>query len=99
MAKFADEKPQLTPLIIGLTRPPMMWGIPLNAFYIIVGFTLIAFLVSSSFWSVLIAPLIYLALFALCTSDMRVLDIAQVVGRRTPRTRNRLFWRTNSFGP
>ena len=44
MAEFTDEKPHLTPLVIGLTRPPMMWGIPLNAFYIIVGFTLIAFL-------------------------------------------------------
>ena len=66
MIEVADEKPQLTPLVIGLTRPPMMWGIPLNAFYIIVGFTLIAFLVSTSFWSALMAPLIYLALFALC---------------------------------
>ena len=46
MIEFSDEKPQLTPLVIGLTRPPMMWGIPLNAFYIIVGVTLIAFLVS-----------------------------------------------------
>ena len=57
MVEFTDEKPHLTPLVIGRTRPPMMWGIPLNAFYIIVGFTLIAFLVSTSFWSALIAPL------------------------------------------
>jgi len=99
MVEVTDEKPQLTPLVIGLTRPPMMWGIPLNAFYIIVGFTLITFLVSTSFWSALIAPLIYLALFALCSRDIRVLDLAQVVGRRTPRTPNRLFWRTNSYGP
>lgn len=99
MLEFVDEKPQLTPLVIGLTRPPMMWGIPLNAFYIIVGVTLIAFLVSSSFWSVLLAPLIYLALFAFCSRDIRILDLAQVVGRRTPRTPNRLFWRTNSYGP
>jgi type IV secretion system protein VirB3 len=99
MIEFSDEKPRLTPLVIGLTRPPMMWGIPLNAFYIIVGVTLIAFLVSASFWSALIAPLTYLALFALCSRDIRILDLAQVVGRRTPRTRNRVFWRTNSYGP
>lgn len=99
MAEFADDKPQLTPLVIGLTRPPMMWGIPLNAFYIIVGVTLIAFLVSGSFWSALIAPLTYLALFASCSRDVRILDLAQVVGRRTPRTPNQLFWRTNSYGP
>ena len=99
MAEFTDEKPELTPLVIGLTRPPMMWGIPLNAFYIIVGVTLIAFLVSASFWSAGIAPITYLALFALCSRDIRILDLAQVVGRRTPRTPTRLFWRTNSYGP
>ena len=99
MVEFTDEKPQLTPLVIGLTRPPMMWGIPLNTFYIIVGFTLIAFLMSTSFWSALIAPVTYLALFAFCSRDARILDLAQVVGRRTPRTPNRLFWRTNSYGP
>ena len=89
MLEFTDEKPQLTPLVIGLTRPPMMWGIPLNAFYIIVGVTLIAFLVSASFWSALMAPLIYLVLFAFCSRDIRILDLAQVVGRRTPRTPRR----------
>jgi type IV secretion system protein VirB3 len=95
----SDDRPELTPLVIGLTRPPMMWGIPLNAFYIIVGVTLIAFLVTTSFWSALLAPFIYLALFAFCSRDIRILDLAQVAGRRTPRTRNRLFWRTNSYGP
>ena len=99
MNENADDAPHLTPLVIGLTRPPMMWGVPLNAFYIIVGVTLIAFLVTTSFWSAAIAPLIYLTLFALCSRDIRILDLAQIAGRRTPRTPNRLFWRTNSYGP
>jgi type IV secretion system protein VirB3 len=99
MVGGAVEKPHLTPLVIGLTRPPMMWGIPLGAFYIIVGITLIAFLVSTSFWSALIAPLAYLTLFAFCSRDIRILDLAQVAGRHTPRTPNRLFWRTNSYEP
>ncbi len=96
---MSDDKPTLTPLVIGLTRPPTMWGIPLNAFYIIVGATLIAFLLSASFWSVLLAPMVYLAVFGLCSRDIRILDLAQVAGRRTPRTRNRPFWRTDSYGP
>jgi type IV secretion system protein VirB3 len=77
----------------------MMWGIPLNAFYIIVGVTLVAFLVTTSFWSALVGPFIYLVLFAFCSRDIRTLDLAQVAGRRAPRTPNRLFWRTNSYGP
>ncbi|UCI10724.1 type IV secretion system protein VirB3 [Mesorhizobium sp. B1-1-8] len=99
MSERPDDRPQLTPLVIGLTRPPMMWGVPLNAFYIILGITLIAFLVSTSFWAALIAPVTYLALFALCSRDVRILDLVQTAGRRTPRTRNKLFWQTNSYGP
>ena len=99
MNDVSDDRPQLTPLVIGLTRPPMMWGIPLNAFYIILGVTLVAFLVTTSFWSALAGPFIYLVLFAFCSRDIRTLDLTQVAGRRTPRTPNRLFWRTNSYGP
>ena len=98
MNDISDDKPALTALVIGLTRPPMMWGIPLNAFYIIVGVTLIAFLVTTSFWAAAIAPLTYLLLFAVCSRDIRILDLARVAGRHTPRTANRLFWRTNSYG-
>lgn len=99
MNDVSDDRPLLTPLVIGLTRPPMMWGIPLNAFYMIVGATLIVFLITTRFWSALVAPFIYLALFAFCSRDVRILDLVQVAGRRTPRTPNRLFWRTNSYGP
>jgi type IV secretion system protein VirB3 len=99
MNDVSDDRPQLTPLVIGLTRPPMMWGIPLNAFYIILGVTLVAFLVTTSFWSALVGPFIYLVLFAFCSRDIRTLDLTQVACRRTPRTPNRLFWRTNSYGP
>ncbi|MBZ9747661.1 VirB3 family type IV secretion system protein [Mesorhizobium sp. CO1-1-7] len=99
MSDHSDDRPQLTPLVIGLTRPPMMWGVPLSAFYLILGITLIAFLVTSSFWAAAIAPVTYLALFALCSRDVRILDLVQTAGRRTPRTPNRTFWQTNSYGP
>lgn len=99
MNETSDDRPHLTPLVIGLTRPPMMWGIPLTSFYLIIGITLIAFLVTTSFWAGTIAPVAYLALFALTSRDIRILDLAQVAGRRTPGTPNKLFWGTNSYGP
>jgi type IV secretion system protein VirB3 len=99
MATPTDDKPSMTPLVIGLTRPPMMLGIPFNAFIVIVGVMLISFLISNSFWSVLIAPVAYLALFALCSRDVRILDLIQTAGRMTPRTRNKGFWGANSYGP
>lgn len=99
MVPRADDKPHLTPLVVGLTRPPMMWGIPLSAFYIILGVMLIAFLVTASFWSALIAPLAYVALFSVCSREPRILDILQVTARKTPASPNRSFWGANSYRP
>lgn len=99
MSEASPDLPHLTPLVIGLTRPPMMWGIPLTAFYLIIGATLIAFLVTNSFWAATMGPTAYLALFGLTSRDIRILDLAQTAARRTPRTANKLFWGTNSYGP
>ena len=93
----SDEDVELTPLVIGLTRPPMMLGIPFNAFIIIIGVTIIAFLVADSFWAVLVAPVAYLILFSACSYDVRILDVIQVAGGKTPRIRNKNLWGTNTY--
>ncbi|MFC6487114.1 type IV secretion system protein VirB3 [Nitratireductor sp. GCM10026969] len=99
MAEFEDEKPRLTPLVIGLTRSPTLWGVPYMAVVVVIAATIIAWLATTSFWSFLAAPVFYLVLFALCAWDHRILEIAQVVLRCTPPTRNRAFWGTDSYGP
>ncbi|MGX5851052.1 type IV secretion system protein VirB3 [Mesorhizobium sp. PL10] len=98
MSDFADEKPALTPLVIGLTRSPTLWGVPYMAIVIIIGLSIIAWLVSYTFWSLLVGPVSYLILFSLCAWDGRILDVLQVVSRKTPRTPNKAFWGANSYG-
>lgn len=99
MAEFEDEKPALTPLVIGLTRSPTLWGVPYMAVVIVVGCTIIGWLGCNSLWALLTAPVAYLVLFTLCTWDNKILDVMQVASRKTPRTRNKSFWGTNSYGP
>jgi len=99
MSDFADERPALTPLVIGLTRSPTLWGVPYMAIVIIIGLSIIAWLVSYTFWSLLVAPVSYLVLFSLCAWDGRILDVLQVASRKTPRTPNKVFWGANSYGP
>ncbi|MBP1848293.1 type IV secretion system protein VirB3 [Rhizobium petrolearium] len=94
-----SEKPVLTPLVIGLTRSPTLWGVPYLAGVIIVGATIIAWLASNSIWAFLTAPATYMTLFTLCAWDARILDVLQVATRMTPRTRNKTFWGANSYGP
>ncbi|MBD9524498.1 type IV secretion system protein VirB3 [Sinorhizobium meliloti] len=99
MSEFQDEKPSLTPLVIGLTRSPTLWGVPYMAVVLIVGITIIGWLATNHLLALLIAPVAYLVLFSLCTWDNKILDVLQVTSRKTPRTPNKRFWGTNSYGP
>ena len=99
MAEFEDDRPVLTPLIIGLTRPPTLWGVPYMAVIIIIGLTIIAWLATNTGWALLTAPVAYMTLFTLCTWDSRILDVLHVAARMTPKTPNTSFWGANSYGP
>jgi type IV secretion system protein VirB3 len=99
LANTEGDKPHLTPLVIGLTRSPTLWGVPYMAIVLIIGASIIAWLASTSLWSLLVAPAAYVVLFSLCAWDNRILDVLQVVSRKTPRTPNRSFWGNNSYGP
>lgn len=99
MADYEDEEPHLTPLVIGLTRSPTLWGVPYMAIVLIIGATIIGWLATNSLWALLVAPFAYVVLFSLCAWDNRVLDVLQVASRKTPRTPNKVFWGSNSYGP
>jgi type IV secretion system protein VirB3 len=99
MSEFKDEKPAMTPLVIGLTRSPTLWGVPYMAMVVIVGTTIIGWLATNSLLALLTAPISYLFLFSLCSWDAKILEVFQVTSRKTPRTRNKGFWGTNSYGP
>lgn len=99
MAQADDDRPHLTPLVIGLTRSPTLWGVPYMAVVMIVGLTIIAWLATNELWALLTAPAAYVVLFTLCTWDARVLDVLQVATRLTPKTPNKTFWGANSYGP
>ncbi|WP_431323413.1 type IV secretion system protein VirB3 [Rhizobium sp. YTU87027] len=99
MAAIKDEKPNLTPLVIGLTRSPTLWGVPYMAVVAVVGLTIIAWLIINELWALMTAPCAYAVLFTLCSLDARVLAVLQVSMRLTPRTPNQTFWGANSYGP
>lgn len=50
MMALETEKPALTPLIIGLTRSPTLWGVPYMAIVVITGLTIIAWLAINQAW-------------------------------------------------
>ena len=98
-ALVEDERPTLTPLVVGLTRSPTLWGVPYMAVVIIVGITIIGWLATNDLLALLIAPATYLVLFSLYAFDSKILEVLQVTSRTTPRTPNKHFWGSNSYGP
>lgn len=94
-----DEAPLLTPLVVGLTRPPMIWGVPYMAVVVIIGLTIIAWLSTNHLLALAAAPILYLFLFSLCASDAKFLEVLSVACQKTPGTPNRSFWGATSYGP
>ncbi|WCA73066.1 VirB3 family type IV secretion system protein (plasmid) [Agrobacterium tumefaciens] len=99
MAEITDAEVRMTPLVIGLTRSPTIWGVPYMAVVLVIGVTITSWLATNSFWAFLIAPIAYAVLFSLCTWDAKILEVFQIASRKTPRTRNKTFWGVNSYGP
>jgi len=87
------------PVFAALTRPQMVAGVtyPYAIFNLIV--TVEAFLISKSFWTLLIAVVVHAVGYLGCLREPRFFDLWIVKVSRCPRIRNYRFWRANSYAP
>jgi type IV secretion system protein VirB3 len=86
-------------LFLGLTRPAMVWGVP-QPFFVINGMVcMIAFLMSNSFYPLLIgAPLVHSLGYLACLKEVRTFDL-WLTRARFLRCLNRRYWGANSYDP
>ncbi len=87
------------PVFAALTRPQMVAGVtyPYAIFNLIV--TVEAFLITKSFWTLLIAVVVHAVGYLGCLREPRFFDLWIVKVSRCPRIRNYRFWRANSYAP
>jgi len=87
------------PIFVALTRPQMIAGVTYSyaVFNLIV--TLEAFLITKSFWSLVMAPVIHAVGYLACLDEPRFFDIWVTRVSRCPRVRNFDFWRANAYCP
>lgn len=91
--------PQINPLFVGLTRPPMKFGVTLTFLILNGGLSLVIFVVSSS----LVAAMIFTGLmhsfgYISCLYDPYIFDL--LLGKLKCMTcKNRSFWDCNSYEP
>ena len=99
-----DEAPAVDPLFIGLTRPPMVWGVPMLWFgmnFIIFGVGLIAFLDLLPKLMFLVTVNLPLHVFGYLMSerDAHWMRILVVRLNKCGPTKTKAFWKSQSFAP
>ncbi|GLS18037.1 hypothetical protein GCM10007874_10530 [Labrys miyagiensis] len=99
MAYQPDAVLKISPLVVPLTRPTMMWGVPRGAFIAQgMGVTTV-FVVSHHLamflWFIITHPILYM----LTIRDPYFVEILRVKLTKTMPVRNKAFWGANSFSP
>lgn len=89
------------PLFVGVTRPPMKWGVTYSALLLNMVFTMEVFIISKNLLTLLLAAPIHGICALLCARDSRFFDLAILWCRtRIPMLcGNYFFWRASSYSP
>lgn len=99
-----DEAVDIDPLFIGMTRPPLVLGVPMEFFginFIVFGIGFILFTALSS--KILFIVAVTLPLHAIgyiaTEKDPHWMGVWITKFNKCPPTRNRVHWRSNSYMP
>lgn len=89
------------PLFVGVTRPPMRWGVTYSALLVNGVFTMEVFLLTKNLLTLAVALPIHGVCALLCARDARFFDLAFLWGRtRIPALlANARFWSSSSYSP
>jgi type IV secretion system protein VirB3 len=88
-------------LFVGVTRPPMRWGVTFSALLFNLVFTMEVFLLTKNLLTLLIAIPIHGVCALLCARDARFFDLILLWGRtRMPsHLANYRVWKASSYSP
>jgi type IV secretion system protein VirB3 len=89
------------PLFVGVTRPPMRWGVAYSALLINLVATMEIFLVTKNLLTLLIAVPVHGLCVLLCARDARFFDLVLVwaMTRLPAHLGNARYWKAASYSP
>ena len=93
------ERPHLDPLVGGLTRPPMMAGIPYVLFVVEFCLVVLIFINTKNLLMFLLVVPIHGVAYLLTVRDSGFVDVIVTRLGRCPMTRNRRFCGGDSYAP
>lgn len=87
------------PVFAALTRPQMIGGVTYAYAVFNLILTVEAFLITRSFWALVLAFVVHCAGYVACLREPRFFDLWMTKVRTCPRVRNFAFWQGNSYRP
>ena len=94
MSRLASD-----PVFAALTRPQMIGGVTYPYMVLNMVVTAEAFLITRSFWALLIAVVVHAVGYVGSLREPRFFDLWLTRVTRCPRVPNYSFWRCNSYAP
>ncbi|MFT4251563.1 MAG: type IV secretion system protein VirB3 [Caulobacter sp.] len=88
-----------TPIFRALTQPQMFAGVTYSFFVINGIVTTEAFLVTRSFWALIVAVIVHAIGYVACLKEPRIFDLWLTRVSKCPRVGNWRRWRCNSYAP
>jgi type IV secretion system protein VirB3 len=91
----------MDPLFVGVTRPPMRWGVTYSALLFNMVFTLEVFLLTKNLLTLLCCVPIHLVCLVLCARDARFFDLVTLAARTSwpSQLANGRYWKASSYSP
>jgi type IV secretion system protein VirB3 len=86
-------------LFIALTRPQMFAGVTYSFFIANVIVAMELFLITRTFWPLLIGAAVHVLGYLACLREPRMFDLYLLRFGRCPRVRNHGIWQCNSYRP
>jgi len=99
MAYQPDKEIEIAPLILPLTRPTMIWGVPRGAVIFEMVLVAMTFLQTRNIFALLLFLPLHATLYVLTIRDPRFIDIVTVWTRKCLPVPNKSFWGGNSYIP
>ena len=96
---MADGKLNTDPLFIGLTRPPLLFGVSYMYFILNIFFCAIFFIQTSNFWFLPLGLFIHLMGFILCNKEPLVMELLMIKMQKCNNCSNKLYHGANSYDP
>lgn len=95
-----DENKMLAdPLFVGLTRPPMLFGVSYSYFILNVGVNMVVYIMANDFRYLLLAVIVHFIGYYICSKEPLFIDLFMVRSQKCSRCKNKFYHGANSYDP